>query len=286
MRISRLILSVLSFVTADALADCTASLPLSGTISVKTCDPEARGCALSDKLFFEYIGRVRKDKTEVTAVAMASPWHLYDGDMRIIGVEELADKVRPLLVDPVARVRLIGSWTGVAPDKNRKSLAEQLSAALDGFPVSGMDGFLWISKDGRMRTTQQAFTIKDGIGPYGVPKGADILVSLVSGWPSEVQDFFIENKDADGVMRAGAGWEIFNLCPERALATYEIAAEMGDAIAAYNAAIIRLERNAEGDRQAALALLTQATARGDEKSRLRLQQLQSADGERGTQKPQ
>lgn len=72
-------------------------------------------------------------------------------------------------------------------------------------------------------------------------------------------------------MRAAAGWDVFFLCPDKALAGFERAAAKGSAIAAYNAALMRLERGREGDRTAALALLERGVALGDAKSKARLE---------------
>ncbi|MGD1075224.1 MAG: hypothetical protein ABR903_03980, partial [Thermodesulfovibrionales bacterium] len=58
------------------------------------------------------------------------------------------------------RIDLIASWTGVAPDRDGKSLAQKLSDVLNGLPVSGKDGFVWIAKNGAVRTTHQAFTVQ------------------------------------------------------------------------------------------------------------------------------
>lgn len=68
-------------------------------------------------------------------------------------------------------------------------------------------------------------------------------------------------------MLAAAGQELFFLCPDKALAGYERAAAKGSAVAAYNAALMRLER---GERAAALTLFERGAALGDAKSRTRL----------------
>ena len=45
----------------------------------------------------------------------------------------------------------------------------------------------------------------------------------------------------EGVVQAGVGYDVFLLCPERALAAFERAARMGSAIGAYNAGLIHAE---------------------------------------------
>jgi hypothetical protein len=183
-----------------------------------------------------------KDESSVLTIGMnASPWHFYDQDMRIMTIEELANLLKPRLKPPVKRVLLIASWTGVAPEPTSKSIAKRLSALLGGFPVSGMDGFVWISKKGTIRTSKQAFTVKQTC-PYGVHPGEEVMVSLVAGWPIEFVEHYVKQKDADGIMRAGAGYDIYMLCPDRALELYEAAAKLSNPIAAYNAALMHLER--------------------------------------------
>jgi TPR repeat protein len=193
--------------------------------------------------------------------------------MRIITVEEVAEMARPLIARGVKRIALIASWTAVAPDKEGKSLRQKLSETLSGFPVSGMNGFLWIAKDGSTRTTRQAFTVRQGRGPYRIALGEEVMVSLVAGWPAEDEDIFLKERNADGIMRAGAGWDILFLCPEKALQAFEAAARLSHSVAAYNAALIRLERKNIGDLDAAKELLSQAAIAGDKKAQARLQAL-------------
>jgi hypothetical protein len=166
-------------------------------------------------------------------------------------------------------VELIASWTGASPEPPVPSLAHRVSKALGGFPVRGEDGFLWLAQDGTRRTTRQAFTLREGAGSYFLPKGDEVFVPLVAGWPAFVEEQAPED-DAELLMRAAAGWDVFFLCPDKALAGFEHAAKKGSAIAAYNAALMRLGRNADGDRTLALELLERGVALGDAKSRVRL----------------
>jgi hypothetical protein len=197
---------------------------------------------------------------------------LYGPDLRILTIEELSEMVKPQLRDGVKRIVLLTSWSGVSPAHNSKSLAQKLSDFLNGFPVSGMDGFVWIAKDGSVRTTHQAFTV--GLRcPYTVHPGSDVMVSRVVGWPTEFEDEYIEKKDSEGIMRAGVGWDVYLLCPDRALQSFEAGAKLSSAIAAYNAALMHLERGREGDFKAATSLFSQAAARGDKKAEAQLQKL-------------
>lgn len=259
----------LCLLSPAALACDTSHLALSGSVHLDTCSPQATpDCVYAGKALHEYMEAVPDPESVFTIGLQSSPWRMYDGDMRILTVEEVADDVRPQL-DKLERVELIGSWTGVSPQPGVPSLAERVSKALGGFPVRGEDGFLWLSQDGSRRTTRQAYTTREGAGSYFLPKGGEVFVSLVGGWPAFVEDR-IPDDDAKMLMHAAAGWDVFFLCPDKALAGFERAAAKGNAIAAYNAALMRLERGAEGDRAAALALLERGVALGDAKSKGRL----------------
>lgn len=264
-------LLALCLLSPAAPACDTSHLLLSGAISVKTCHEQGSSeCVYSGQALYEYMEAVPDSDALFTIGLQSSPWRMYDGQMRILTVDDVADLVRRTLDGKVERVELIGSWTGVSPKPGAPSLADRVSKALDGFPVQGEDGFLWLAQDGTRRTTRQAFTMRDGAGSYFLPKGSDVFVPLVAGWPAFVQDLIAED-EADLLMRAAAGWDVFFLCPDKALAGFERAAAQGSAVAAYNAALMRLERGADGDRAAALALLERGVALGDATSRSRLE---------------
>jgi len=127
---------------------------------VETCVLREKGCIPAAKAVYEYTIAEEFHPSVLSISMHASPWRLYAGDMRIVTIEELAEIAKSQLRDGMKRIVLIASWTGVAPAATAKSLAQKLSDLLDGFPVSGMDGFVWIAKDGTVRTTHQAFTIK------------------------------------------------------------------------------------------------------------------------------
>lgn len=252
---------------------CDHHLPLSGMVSVPTCAPakDAADCVYAGRALHDYMEAVPDSEADFILGLQASPWRMYDGEWRILTPEDIAAAVRAQRDAKVTQVELLGSWTGVSPEPGVPSLAERVSKALDGFPVKGEAGFLWLSKDGARRTTRQAYTVREGAGAYYLPAGADVLAALAGGWPTYVED---EIGDADPALltQAAAGWDVMFLCPDKALAGFERAADKGSAIAAYNAALMRLERGGDADRTAALALLERAAAQGDGKSRLRLQQ--------------
>lgn len=253
-----------------ALACDTSHLSLSGSVSVPTCSPQSSAeCVYAGKALHEYTEAAPDSDSIFTIGLQSSPWRMYDGEMRILTVEDIANAVRPKPGVKLERVELIASWTGVAPEPGVPSLADRLSKALGGLPVRGEDGFLWLAQDGSRRTTRQAFTVREGAGLYFLPKGSEVFAPLVAGWPAFVEDQIPDN-DASLLMLAAAGQDIFFLCPDKALSGFERAASQGSAIAAYNAAVMRLERSAKGDRAAALKLLERGVALGDAKSRARL----------------
>lgn len=240
-----------------AFACGTSHLKLSGTETVSTCSPlqGSPDCIYVGQVLHEYMQAVPDSDSVFSIGLQSSPWRLYDGEFRILTVDEVADAVRSNRNGKVERVVLVGSWTGVSPEPRALSLADRVSKALDGLPVEGEDGFLWLAQDGKRRTTRQAFTLREGAGAYFLPKGSEVFVPLAAGWPAFVEDQIPDGGDAELQMRAAVGWDVFFLCPDKALAGFERAAEQDSAVAAYNAALMRLERRAEGDRDAAIALL-------------------------------
>lgn len=268
---NRLAALPLFLLSTAALAECKTDLPLRGSLTVESCKDAASDCVLAGVLLNQYLERYPDDPSELSVALQTSPWHFYDAQQRILTAEELAALLRPQLKEPVKTVRLIGSWTGVAPHTGGQSLAQKLSLALDGFPVEGMDGFLWVDKDGGLRTTHQAATLRSVSAPYRVKPGSEVMAALTSGYLVDGYAHFAEKKDAKGLRLAALGWEVFVLCPERALATYEAAAALGDALAAYNAALLLAERNAPGDTEAARRWLEKAAQQGDSKAQAELQ---------------
>jgi hypothetical protein len=279
MRLSLAIVMLLA--SLGAHAECESSLPLDGSIAIDSCDPVKGMCREATEALYAYMQKVEDDDAVVTVAVQSSPWRMYDAQLRVLAVEDLAAIIRRSLTKKAKRVHLIGSWTGVAPDHDTPSLADQISGALNGFPVDGMDGFLWVTKNGGLRTTHQAFTVRDRSGPYFVGEGDDVMTALTVGWLSELEDRVVENGDSEGAKRAAVGWDIYHLCPDHALRSFERAAKMGSAVAGYNAASIRLERGQTGDKEAAIALLSRAAELGDEKSQTKLSALQAAERKSG-----
>ncbi|ODS63244.1 MAG: hypothetical protein ABS41_08805 [Arenimonas sp. SCN 70-307] len=253
----------LLFALSGAVTACDTGLGLGGTEVVKGCNAEAQTCIPSSRAVYAYAEAYPDSDSEVSISLASSPWHLYGPDGRMMQVEELAAVIRPHINEATERVVLLGSWTGGGD----RPLAQRLSKALDGMPVLGADGFLWLSPDGSTRLTKQAYTARNGSGYYEVAEGDEVLVPLAHGWAAGMEQRFIDGGDAELLLHAAIGWDVFYLCREKALDGFELAAEHGVAIAAYNAALMRIERNEEGDRAAARRLLEQAASQGDTKSR-------------------
>ena len=244
---------------------CGLASGLDGTLEIPFCNADADAdCVQAGKAVHNYLEKL--DIPGVFTIAVqASPWRMYDGSDRILTIEEVATVVRTQR-KTYTRAYLVGSWTARLPDGDGETLAQRLSATLDGFPVDGSDGFLWLTASGGMRSTRQAFSAWES-GAYSVRNGEDVMVAMVPGALAQFEDRFAAEGLAEGVVRAGVGHDTFGLCPESALAAFERAAEMGSPIGAYNAAMIHEEN---GDRANAIAALERAMALGDEKAKTRL----------------
>jgi len=97
-----------------AFADCEPPVTLEGTVSIECCIPPDE-CISAGRAIYDYSMSAKVDPDVLSISTQASPWHLYDGDMRIIPVEELAEGAKAKLRDGVKRIVLVASWTGVAP---------------------------------------------------------------------------------------------------------------------------------------------------------------------------
>lgn len=263
------IFSLLLVFTAAAQADCATKLPVKGVLKVDNCTPVGPTCVPAGEAISVYAGAQKDDGPEVLSIALhGSPWRLYDAEYHIVGIDELAGMVKKQ-GRKIKRVVLYASWSGVPAEPGGKSIAQKLSAALNGMPVTGQDGFAWYAQDGKVSTTHQASTVVRG-GPYSVPKGTKVMASLVAGWYVSGEPEYTKQGDAIGLMRVGVGADIYLLCPERALKAFEASAALLNPVAAYNAGIMRLERGNPGDRQAAVQLLKRSAAFRDVKALAKL----------------
>lgn len=255
---------------------CEPAKALKGTISIPICDPGAKGDVCIPGHEAVYAAMEALDIPNVFTIGIqTSPWRMYDGEDRIVTVDEMADSVRQGRPESDTRLRLVGSWTSARPDGNSDTLVQRLSAALDGFPVDGSDGFLWLSPKGDMRTTHQAFSVWK-TGWYQLRKGDDVMLALVPGAMAEFEDTFAEEGRAEGVVRAGVGKDVFMFCPQGALAAFERAAGMGSPIGAYNAGVMHAEA---GDEATAIHWFEKAAALGDAKATPRLTAMRESRGQ-------
>lgn len=250
---------------------CDQASLLEGVLSIPQCDPKTAvdGCVTGRQAAYDAL-QALEIPGAFTIGVQTSPWRMYDAEGRIMTVEEVASTIRERRKDSHQRVHLAGSWTAARPDGNNATLAHRLSAALDGFPVDGSDGFLWLTPTGGMRTTHQAFSVWK-TGPYSVGRSGDVLMALIPGALAQFEDQFAKDGIADGVLQAGIGHDVFMLCQDRALAAFERAAEMGNAIGAYNAGLMHVDN---GDPTTAIKWLEKAKTLGDTKATAVLATLQ------------
>lgn len=98
MKIAMLAFCLLS---PAALACDTSHLSLSGTVSVTTCSSKqgSGDCIYAGQALYEYMEAVPDSDAVFTIGLQASPWRLYDGEMRILSADDVADAVRPRLSD-------------------------------------------------------------------------------------------------------------------------------------------------------------------------------------------
>lgn len=257
---------------AHAAMACSNGLALSGTERLTTCVATDPNCIPAPQALFEHANKIpgSDDPDKLVISVHASPWRLYDHELRIMDIQELADTIRANSTPAIQKIILAASWTGTAV-QGKPSIADQLSKVLGGTSVRGMDGFMWINPQGVIRTSKNQYTVKIGQGPYMVPANQEVMASMAIGWPFEQEAHFIKTKNPQGLLAASVGWDVLMLCPDHALASFEKAAAMGNPIAAYNAAWMHLQPPASpGSTAKAKALLTQAAAAGDAKSKNKL----------------
>ena len=208
------------------------------------------------------------DPDKLIITVQSSPWRIYDSEMRIIEPTDFLQLIRSNLNPNITKIVLVGSWTGTKVSNNQ-SLISQLSKNLGNIQVDGFDGFVWLSSNGKIRTTKNKFTIfRSGI--YRINLGSEIMASLTVGWATSFENQFISNRNAEGFLIAGVGQDAFILCPEQALKNFEASAAMGNKIAAYNAAIMLLDTRTLNNTRKAKSLLIQAAKSGDKKSQAKL----------------
>lgn len=260
----RLILLLAFSHAAAVFAGCPSSVPVSGSLTVEACEPKVEKCVSASRAVHDYAD-MEDDSTTFSIAMHSSPWRMYGPDARIMSLDQLAELIRQKLTPRQKSVLLMSSWTGVAPSADDSSVASKLSRRLGGFPVQGQDGFVWLTPKGSIRTTRQAFTLFQG--SYGqIKEGSDVFVSMTAAGAMRFEDRFVASKNGDGMLDAGMAWDVFSLCPDNALDRFVVAAGFGNAIAAYNAGVILLERKTKRDSLSARKWLHEAARRGDQPS--------------------
>lgn len=242
---------------------CSPMPALDGVLTIPQCEPHAPAADCMPATTALYDGLQAFDIPDVFTVGLqTSPWRMYDAEGRILTVEEVADAIRAGRPETDRRVHLVGSWTASRPDGGTDTLASRLSLALDGLPVDGSDGFLWLDRTGHTRTTRQAASTRMS-GPYAVRPTDEVMMAQIPGALIDYEAAFVEQVNAAALVHVGMGYDAFLLCPERALAAFEHAAGLGSAIGAYNAGLMHA---GAGRRQAATTWLERAISLGEPKA--------------------
>ncbi|HTA65324.1 MAG TPA: hypothetical protein VK753_07460, partial [Xanthomonadaceae bacterium] len=95
-----LVAAALLLASPGALA-CSSALPLKGSVFVESCDPRDSTCRDATKQLYAYL-QSTVDRPAVLSIAVqTSPWHIYGPDMRIMTMDDLVARIRPLLKSPV-----------------------------------------------------------------------------------------------------------------------------------------------------------------------------------------
>lgn len=253
-----------------AYAECDSELPVSGALSMASCNPKQGKCLSVSEALLRY-AQAYPDRDDVLLIAsQASPWHFYDENSRIMPVNVMADSIRGHL-HQIKKVVLLSSWSGVRPHAGVPSLAEKLAQALAGFPVEGQAGFLWLTPNGGSKTTRQRYSVVKG-SPYRVQNGAEVMAAMQYADPLSRDEQALSAQDAQGVFYAGAAWEILGLCPQKAMLRFATAAKLNHPVAAYNWAVMLLETGRSEDAQAARKIL-ESVASQDQPAQALLAQL-------------
>lgn len=267
---------VLAFSSPSATMACIQSSLLEGAVTIPQCAADAdTRCLPAGQAVFDAVQAIEMPGV-FTIGLQSSPWRMYEPSGRILSIEDVASIVRASRPEEDTRVRLVGSWTSALPEGGKETLAWRLSTALDGIPVDGSDGFLWLSASGAIRTTRQAHSVWKS-GPYRVAAGDDVMVAFVPGSLAQLEEQFAEKGMADAVVQAGVGHDVFALCPERALAAFKRAGDMGSEVGAYNAGLLLAE---SGDLDEAVRWLEKAATLGEPKAKEALAELRMASSDR------
>lgn len=241
---------------------------------IPACDAKQGKCRNAHDLMAERFSIGRDDDPYTLSLLMrASPWHVFDADERIMQLDDLKQTINSMLKPGMTKIELAASWTATSRGGQLPSVVQQLSAAYPALTFSGVDGFAWITPNGKIYGTKQAFSIMAGHSyPYEVNSAQDIMLSFIDGLVLNFnfKQEALEKKQADALLTIAVAEESFGLCIDTALDTYVQAAQMGNTIAAYNAAVIYKER---GETAQAREWLQQAAKQGDQPAARLLKQM-------------
>lgn len=233
-------------------------------ISLPACT--AADCQLATKLLYEYANDA-SDGDDVQSVrGQGNTWRLYDTDDRALDRHDVAALIRAALGEkPVRRVMLDISWAA-GPPRGYENWGPTLASvgALLEAPATAPNGFLWFGPSGAKKVTHQDFTAL--YAPYRARPGEFVMASAAFAATSEEIEAAATSRDAKEVFFVARSEDVFGLHPDSALQFYERCAELGEALCAYNAAMIRFQRNWIGDDEAAAELLIKAREFGDPKA--------------------
>lgn len=263
----------IAFLAATQSFACESEIQLNGIENIDSCSGQNTVCFSAAEKLSEYANKISggDDPDKIVITMITSPWRLYDSQMRIIELADFIKFIKPSVTPKIKKIIFAGSWTG-AISRGKLSLASQLSKSLGNIPVEGFDGFIWLSNTGKIRATKNQYTVFKS-GKYQVKPESEIMVSLTVGWAIGLEKHFIETNNSVGLLIAGVGHDVFMLCPTGALQYFQKSAEMGNNIAAYNAAILLLEKRTPDNIKKAKQLLLQAANSGDKKAQEKLSTL-------------
>ncbi len=266
---SAIVTSSLLVSMAAAAVSSPAPIARSGwLLAIPTCTAE---CLPAAALLHEYADAAPKIRGVYTIGVHASPWRLYDGDGRILTPHGLAQLMRS---DPdlslTKTIRLAASWSAGGWPEASPPLAQQLSNELRR-PVEGVSGFLWWGPSGPGEVTYQTST--SFMYPYRARRGEAVMASATVALSDAVLAEAERHPTGKDFRWIGVSDDVFLIRPEVALGHFRRAAELGDSVGAYDAALILLGKGAKDGTAEARRLLEQASAAGDKPSQDLLQSL-------------
>lgn len=266
---------MLSFGLCHAALACnSAAMPTlnNDLVGIAGCNANKEQCADAYDLLQERFSIGRDDDRQTLSILVrASPWHIYDADKRILLRDDVKKLLLGMLEPQMKNVELVASWSATTRAGHHPSVVQQLSQDFPHLKVSGVDGFAWLTPQGTVHGTKQAYSAWSGqAGRYKVDKNQDIMLSFFDGINLAYKPEAMQDKDADALLALAMAEETFSLCPQSALATYLQAAQWGNTIAAYNAGLILAE---QGNTVEARTWLQRALQQGDKAAQQRLQQM-------------